>query len=377
MSKKIICIIYLILITFLTTSCWNYVGLNELTVVAGTAIDKKGDTYILTFEIYDLQNTSDTEPIKSKLIESTGKTIFEAVRNAKKKVSNKLYFSNSKVLIVSKQIASEDGLNTVINWFQRDSELRETLLVAISEEEKASTILESEISTSPIRSSEIELLLSKDQNVTLSTETKYLYQAYNSIKLDAVYLTLPLIHLTNNYNSKIVELNGISLFKKDKLVGTLNPEETKYYLLATGKAKGGIITITTDINGKDELISLEVRSNSSSISTEINDSNFKANIEIELEVTIGEVEDQESRFTADEIQKLEKLSGKIIKSRINDVINIIQENYGADIFGLGEYLYRNQNKQWEKYKDNWDSIFENIKFDININTKITSTGFLK
>ena len=90
-------------IMLLNTGCWNYIGLNNMTVVAGIAIDKSGENYLLSFEIYDLQNTAQGEPIKSKIVQCKGKTIFEAVRNAKKRTSNKLYFSEAKIKLLKKK----------------------------------------------------------------------------------------------------------------------------------------------------------------------------------------------------------------------------------------------------------------------------------
>ena len=48
------------------------------------------------------------------------------------------------------------------------------------------------------------------------------------------------------------EANGIAVFKKDKLLGYLSSEETKYFLMATDEVKGGLLTFSSAGMGPDE-----------------------------------------------------------------------------------------------------------------------------
>ena len=86
MIKKIITIIYLLFFSLLLSGCWDYTSLDEITIVSGMAIDQSEDKkgYHVSLEIFDTTE-SNKEKIKTAIIESNGITLFDAIRNAKKK----------------------------------------------------------------------------------------------------------------------------------------------------------------------------------------------------------------------------------------------------------------------------------------------------
>ena len=164
MTKKIASSLLILLLLIPLSGCWDYRGLDELTIVTGVAIDKKPeeDIYQLTYEIVDL-----IEPIKEKgpnrkLIESEGKTIFEAVRNAKRRVSNKLYFGHSELIIICEEIARNEDLNVVLDFLPGTSECRETINVVVSQK-TARDIIASEGIGHTVISNEILEILEDDK----------------------------------------------------------------------------------------------------------------------------------------------------------------------------------------------------------------------
>lgn len=381
MHKKILLFIMIIFITLSTTGCWNYIGLNEMTVVAGVAIDKYDDKYKLSFEVYDLQGTAVGEPIKTEIIESTGKTIFDAVRNAKKRAANKLYFAQSNIVILSQQIAKEEGVNSMLDWFTRDPEIRETLHLVISKEKSAEELLRADKLTGTTVSTDIQNIVEKDQSITGDTENKPLYKIYNILNSEGMSLTLPAIHLTNNNKKEVCEIDGIAVFKKDRLINYLTSDDSKYYLLAKGLLKGGIITINTKLKTEDtELQNLSfeiVSSNSSQHYTSQEKDNLKIKVTTKTEVTLGELRDRTQNLTYSDLNKLEKRTGEIIKERIEDVISKIQNIYDTDILGYGGLLYRSNPKQWKKIKNVFDEEFKNIEVNVESKVKILNTGYTK
>lgn len=381
MHKKLLLILIALFSALLTTGCWNYIGLNEMTVVAGVAIDKSGDEYQLSFEIYDLQDTATGEPIKTEIVQSTGKTIFDAVRNAKKRVANKLYFAETRIIIVSEEIAEDDGLNTVMNWFYRDPEVRETLRVVVSQERSAVALLKVDSLTSSSVSADIENMVEKDLKITGATVSMPIYKIYNILNFEGESLTLSAIHLTNNNGEKVCEVNGIALFKEDKLVDYLSSDDSKYYLLAKGELEGGIITIKTKIKSDDtepQNLSLEIKKTSSSrkyISFDPNNLAYK--ISTKVQVTIGELRDQSDKLKDEDLLKLQNEAGDIIKDRIKSVIEKIQEEYKTDIIGYGDTLYRSNPKVWKRVKENFQENFTNINTEVECEVEIYNTGFTK
>lgn len=168
--KKGLVLLCLISCCFLLGGCWDYKGLNTIDIVTGTAIDKDANTgmYLLTFEIVNTAVGGKNTPIEVKYIETQGSTLYGAIRNAKRELTNKLYGGNMQAIIISRQIAQQEGVLDVLEMFLRDGEPRETLSVTISQEETAKSILMSKRLDSKIIAFEIHELIEEDNDTTSS-----------------------------------------------------------------------------------------------------------------------------------------------------------------------------------------------------------------
>lgn len=141
-SIKIFFLTSILLISiFLFVGCWNYREVDDINIVAGTAIDKGiHKEYMISIEILE-SSIGKESPTTSKLIVAEGESIFDAVRNAIAISGKKLYWSHNKILILSKEVAQE-GITEVIDWFLRDVETRSDVYILVSKGTSAKEILE-------------------------------------------------------------------------------------------------------------------------------------------------------------------------------------------------------------------------------------------
>src|SRR5690554_3526296 len=49
-------LIFILMIIMLSTGCWNYRELNEMTIVSGIGIDKKDDHFLVSIQALNAQN---------------------------------------------------------------------------------------------------------------------------------------------------------------------------------------------------------------------------------------------------------------------------------------------------------------------------------
>ena len=170
--KRWISSLLIVVLCLPLSGCWDYRGLNKISIVSGVAIDRQEDTksYHLTIETIDFSAAGKESSGKSQLVETEGVTIYDAVRNAKKRLAKKLYFGDIKVIVISSQIAREEGINSVLDWFLRDIELRETTNPIISQEKTAKEILAANGVDDKIISEEIEKMIDSDKKTTASTK---------------------------------------------------------------------------------------------------------------------------------------------------------------------------------------------------------------
>lgn len=378
MIKKSVCIVLMIFLSFPLSGCWSYRGLKQIAIVAGLAIDKdtvSGD-YKLTFEMVDLSGKPNENGMKSKIVESQGKTIFDAIRNAKKRLLNKLYFGDTEIVVISSKIAREDGINSFIDLFLRDTQLRETVYFVISQADTAEEIITQKGIENAIVSYEMAKIIDEDSHISASTKCIPSYKVFNVLQSKGISLVLPAFHCIPNNKENSVEANGIAVFKKDKLLGYLSAEDTRYYLFAVDDVAGGILTCDLG-SGPHDIISLEITSNKTKISHSYEKNKIKINITTKTKVSLGEINSKMDVSNEQELNEIKTAAEKTLKQKITQVIYNVQSQFGSDIFGFGNTIYKTDTKLWNQIGANWDSIFLSAEFEVSPEIEIVNTGVLK
>ena len=378
MCKKRICILLSLVLLLPLSGCWSYHGLNEITIVSGVGIDfdPSVGNYLLTFEVVD---STQVEQVKSKIVESQGKTIFDAVRNAKKRLVNKLYWGNTQVVVIGSDLAKQGGaVSSAVNWFISDAECRETVGVIVSEEKSAHDLLKIHGLDNSIVSYEIKKILDGDEIDTSSIKSMPLYRIYDLLKSPGISLVLPVFHVAENDSGQAVEANGVAVFKGDRMVGSLNAEETKYFLFAVGGVDGGILTLYSSDPKKYD-ISLEIADNKSQMSCDCSGTGKDVAVQINTvtKVYLEEAKANTDLMKEETVEQVESRTGEMIEDRIKYVVQKVQKDYDSDIFGFGNLIYKHNPALWEKMEPQWDTEFRNINLKVDSTVKILNTAYLK
>lgn len=212
--KRCLCALLAACLMLPLAGCWNYRGLNEMTIVAGMAIDEADDgQYLMTFEVMDLSQPTKTEGPNSNLVFAKGGSILEAIRNAKRQLASKLYFGNMQIMVISHQVAEREGLDAVLDFALRDSEMRETMELVVSREETARAILSNDEKISGAVSYDISRIIREDAKVTGSVFSAQFYRIYDDSRTPGINVVLPVFYLAPEPDSdkKHVEAYGLSL----------------------------------------------------------------------------------------------------------------------------------------------------------------------
>ncbi len=379
MIKKLISIFLIIGVCIPLSGCWNYRGLNKISIVTGMAIDRKtdNDNYQLTIEILDLSAASKEGTGKSQLVESEGKTIFEAVRNAKKRLSKKLYVSDVKIIVISNQIAREEGIKPSLDWFIRDAETRETAIPVISQEKTAKEILAASGTDDKIISEELEKIISSDRKLTASTKKIENYQVFDILHGGKeAALVLPAVHCISNKNKKVVEVNGSAIFKEDKLQGYLSPEETKYYLFAIDEIAGGITKFSLNQDNQDNF-ALEIAKNKTKRSYSYDGKRLKVFLDIKTTATIGEIGTDIDVLKESNVEKIKAAVTLNFLQRMDEVVKKGQTEFGCDIFGFGAMIHKSNPTLWYQLKENWEYYIQTMEVEVRPEFVIINTGLTK
>lgn len=358
--------------------CWNYRSLSDMAFVAGLAVDQhpENEHYLLSFEIINLTKPVKEQGLQTLVIDSEGETIFDAVRNAKKKVKNKLFFGHMMTVIISEEIARSEKIPQLIDWFLRDAECRETMYFLISQEKTAAEVFSAQNVDSAVLSYELESILEKDKEITLSTNAVQLHDIYNLINSKGQALSLPAVHIVRKEDNPRLEINGTAVFKDKSLVGYLSPEDSKYLLFALDDVGGGALTVPANDNAEKN-IALEISKSKTKRTFENKEGQRSFKIETDTEVFVGESAGQLDAQNKDQINQIKDAAQKKLEQGISDVIKKVQDDFQSDIFGFGKLIHKTNPVLWAQLEENWDEEFKNISVEVTSKVLIKNTALLK
>ncbi|MDR7001020.1 Ger(x)C family spore germination protein [Neobacillus niacini] len=378
MKNKILLLFFVVipLHTTMLTGCWNYREIDRMTIVAGLAIDKgKNSKYILTAEIVEIGGGKEFK-LTSRQITMEGNTMFDAVRNGISIAGRKLYWGHTKVIILSKKIARE-GVIKVLDWITRDSETRADVVLLVSEEKSAKDIFAKSKGIEQLISYELETKL-KSQKMLSKALTMDVWDFINKLEAPGIVAILPTIHLSINRNQKLSPaIIGTAIFKRDKLIGFLNGEETKNLMFILNEVKGGLF-ITSLPNGKQRTpVSLEIFKSKTSIQPIFKKNKMGFNIQINTTTALDEINGSIKNIDDKTIKQIEHQAEKDLITRVEESIHHVQTSFGVDIFGFGAKLREENPKLWNQVENRWGKeYFKELAINVNAKVHIKGSGIL-
>ncbi|HEX9060343.1 MAG TPA: Ger(x)C family spore germination protein [Clostridia bacterium] len=371
---KILLLLLLIANSLFLPGCWNYHDIEYYSIVSGFSIDKneENNKYILTMEVLDFEVSGKEAKQASKLIESDGPTLLDAIRNVINTTGKKLYWAHANIAIISQDIARE-GISPVLDLLYRDNEIREEMDIIISKEKTAKELLNQQTLTSQLRSNEIYKMLESQTFVAKAPEVKT-YELVNTMEDEGISPALPLLGVRTNMEKRSTVLMGTAVLKFDKLAGFLDMDETKNYLLITNQVDKGLLI--PDKMKEGQRTSLEILVNKTKVWPELIDGKLSMNIEIKPEVAIAEVGKSVEYSNAKERDSLKKSAEETLKSSMLNTIGKVQKDYDSDIFGFGRIVKMKMPSLWKRIDKNWDNIFRDLAVNVDVDITIKNSAHI-
>lgn len=403
MKNKVWSLLLPTLLLMILPGCWDRKEIESVAIISAVSIDKitsKGlDRYRVALSIVrpsSLKGGSvqsggvggGPSQGNNYIISGIGTTIFDAVRNIQYRNSRIQFGGHINLFIIGERVARE-GAQEYIDFLQRHKDIRFKALIFFTHGEGLDAMLaqpELEISTSK----EIEDLaklgqpyLSKGYSVDIKSFLLMLSgNGRDAVAGDLDVLTPPEnsrmtpTELQQNMRpTKVVGTMGAALFKKGRLIGYLNGDETRGYLYVMGKAESGAFPIVNLPGHKKDRITILMISSKSKIKPQLKDGEINFKVNIQAEGVLYEYEGSGFKLSKSEFEMLDKSFTKEVRKMALDIINKAQHKYKADIFGFGETLYRKDPKRWEEVKANWrEKYFSKAKVEVDVEGRVTNTG---
>lgn len=383
--KKVFLLFISIITIFSLSGCGNYAELNNLSIVTAVAFDKKDDQYELSFLIANSpksQTSSKEGEAKTTVYSSTGDTIAEASKSIEQIVPKQIYLGHINVVIISEDIA-EEGFTNIADWLLRNPQSRKKFYLLQAKDVSAKNILKI---VSPLESfpsqSIATLIESNAESKSIATSITYsnfinqiLKQGYDPV-LPSITIAGDVEEGSTESNLETTEpesylvLGPLAIYQGDKLKTFSTEEESQ----AINILKNDAEEINYNVDYQNQNISIET----SDLYTNINIIDSE-NIEINIKGT-GDIYSITGDFDLENyetIEDIEKAWEKQMQEELTNVVQKIQTEYQADILGIGNLIYQNYPKKWEKLKENWnEKYFPNLNIKITTDLTIDGTGSL-
>ncbi|UTR10232.1 Ger(x)C family spore germination protein [Evansella sp. LMS18] len=381
-------LVVIILILMLLTGCKGKVELDERAIVSSMGIDKVDDKYLLTVQVINPKGLAsadgggggDKAPVYNLTTE--GHSISEALDKAKNHSPRKLFLSHIYYIVIGETFARENGMKSVLDFIERDVQMRMQFNLFIAKDGTAKNILSifTQFSDNPgkaiqdrIETASIGSLgIDKDMS-TVDIFRAILDEGDHPVVLGIEDVSSPgsdEVDVLKNISGHSFDIKQVGIFREDKLEGWYNEQETRGFIFLNnilgersifhiqcpgGNAAGRLYNSSTKIDSsfRNNILTFNIKVNG------------KANlIESSCDLDLSAPE---------EIDKLKKELNNQIENEIRSTVDKIKE-IKYDAVGLGQYFQMQHPSEWEKQKKSWNEMIEGAEFHYEINIDIDRIG---
>ncbi|MEH7073189.1 Ger(x)C family spore germination protein [Neobacillus drentensis] len=386
MKKWLIILLALTMTVPLLSACWNQKELTDLAFVLALGIDKgEDDMYHVSFQIVNPGNVSTGQGggggqgLPIAVYKSTGRTITEAARNATKKVSRRLYYAHTNLVVVSEEVAKEkNSLLHIMDGLDRDPEFRTTTELVIARDSTAEELVTTLTILDKLPVMKItkeikatEAMLGENMSVTIddfmngiiSTGKEPIVNGYRLVGIKEKARLAENLQTTTT--DAFLAADGLAVIKDGELIDWIESNKARGVIWVLDKAKSTDITISW--NGKKNGLSMVPIRSKTKVATAFKNGKPIINISIENEGWISEANTAIDLTDPKIMEKIQKLVERKIEKEVLSSVKEAQK-LRCDIFGFGENVHKTNPKLWKKLESNWNDYFA----DLEVNVKVDS-----
>lgn len=306
MKQKMAITLLLLLCATVLSGCWSKKELTDLAFVIAVGIDKTKDgKFAVTFQVVNPGNVAGSTQrgggsggVPVSIYKATGDNLVEASRQASKKLSRLIYYAHTNLVVIGEEVAKE-GVNRLFDALERNSECRSTAMVVIARHHSAEEVLKILTPIDKIPANQIiktlqfsEKIWGKSINVDIGTIINDLASPGKAPIISGVEIVGSVQKGKRQTNVQASEpdarlnVNGLAMFKDDKLVRWINGEAARGVVWILDKMEQTGVTI--EWKEKKEAAAYKVVRAKTSVAAHMKKGKPSISIHIQAEGDIGE-----------------------------------------------------------------------------------------
>ncbi|KMM39254.1 Ger(x)C family spore germination protein [Guptibacillus hwajinpoensis] len=376
MNVKHICLsILLINSTLLLTGCWDHDELPAYGFVQAVAIDLSEEEegvidlttqFIKPSPKIGSAGGGDGEAYVN--IETSGDSIFEAVRDITTHLGRKAQWSHTRIILISDEIVQSRNIGEILEFFYRDHEPRLLITLGMTEG-KAKDYLNQEPFIENTISQQLKEIEAASHNFTSKTMEVNLLTFGRELKSETQTAKIPYYHIKESGEAVI---GGLAIINKGKFSGQISSLQTEALLTILGEYRFGIIEVPC--GGEDVMVkeSIEVSNVETDMKANLSGGSVSAKVKVEMEGDVGELKCT-VLDKSENLQEFNEKVAKVVKTNIEETLQYLQKEQ-VDVIGLGNAIYRKHPKEWKELKKDWPNTFSEVPFTVDVKVDINNTG---
>ncbi|RJX37684.1 Ger(x)C family spore germination protein [Paenibacillus pinisoli] len=373
----------------LLTGCWDRIEVNDIAIILGAGIDQEENNKVkLSVEIYlpapdnnesgGGQEGMDSGSKNGNILVSSaiGSSMADAMSKLQKRLSRRLYWGHNNVYVFGKERA-ERGFNDDLDFFLRYVRARERTNIYVTQGKAIDTMgviprLDQNLMEALTELSKTEVSIDVDLKTVMEQIVETPEQTYTVPYILTSAVMSEKKHLRN---ANVPYFRGLTIFKKGRMIGSLDNELTHGYFWITNQIKAS--TILTAAVAKDETVAVNLTASKSKLIPKIDSSGeWRMELIIECEGNLIQNASRMDYSVPEQLTEIEDLFEAMIKKNVDKSLNVIQQKYKSDILGYSRLFRRKYPKQWAAAKPEWSETFLRIKTDTSVNFQIRRPGAL-
>ncbi|HWJ80282.1 Ger(x)C family spore germination protein [Bacillus sp. Gen3] len=351
-------------------------------------IEMQGISTIIGFDLLDDNTYKGTisllqfdrnEEKTSVTLSADGTTNKQIRQKLEEQTSHDITSGQLRTILFNKNMAETVGISSFLDTMQRDSSISDLIFLAITDNAEE-TIKNKNYEEYPEMGSYIYQLLDKHEKKEMLVNSN-LHDFITTLYEIGIDPTLPMI---KNANGVAPSIDGVALFKDDKIVGSISLINTLYIKLFTNnKAFLGDITVEIAAEELEKRGMAELNLPKSDIyKITLHPIKYKGNIEIKNEelvhlnamisVSTLELQPSTSVKNKDSLNKMEQLIGEALNKEFGYILEELK-NLNTDPIGIGRKI-RSVRKYSYLTEEDLRQKYSALKIKPNIKVEIKRTG---
>jgi spore germination protein KC len=382
---------FLLLAGILLSGCSGRVELNELLIVSSMGIDQDGDEVIVHLQVINAGGKASQQSTGTGgtvyTYTAQGKTLFDAIKNANNILPRNILFSHITSLIIGEEYAREVGLASFLDFLERNSQIRDSVLIFVAKDSTARDIL---TLYTPIFKNPGESIKERVSISSTSTgisegirEKDIINWRYGEFR-DPVIQGMERMELNDtagttetlediDANKKTYRMNGLALFQEERLTGWFDDNQTLAWSIIDNRVNHPVL-VNGACEGQDGNLGFRVQEIKSSVKPKIKSGNISFDVNVTGTAVLKEVTCDLDVSDPKVLKNLEKVVENALQKNIESALDKAK-NLEIDVFGFGKMVYDKEPDIWEKeYGKEWGTAIRELDVSTVVSIKMENTG---